>query len=49
VDFARPLRQPWDTMNRRLLSMGSLAPFLREAGEKHRKWEQLFYQKDARR
>jgi beta-hydroxylase len=49
VDFARPLRQPWNTMNRRLLSMGSLAPFLREAGEKHRKWEQLFYQKDAQR
>jgi beta-hydroxylase len=49
VDFARPLRQPWNAMNRRLLRMGSLAPFLREAGEKQRKWEQLFYQRENKR
>ena len=49
VDFARPLRQPWNWLNRRLLNMGSLAPFLREAGEKQRKWEQLFYQEQTKR
>jgi aspartyl/asparaginyl beta-hydroxylase (cupin superfamily) len=46
VDFPRPLRQPWNWLNRRLLGMGSLAPFLREAGEKQKKWERLFYQRE---
>jgi len=45
VDFARPLRQPWHWFNERLLSMGSLAPFLREAGAKQKKWENMFYQR----
>ena len=44
VDFARPLRQPWHWMNERLLNMGSIAPFLREAGAKQKKWEKGFYQ-----
>lgn len=44
VDFARPLRAPWHWLNRRLLAMGSLAPFLREAGQKQKKWERLFSQ-----
>lgn len=43
VDFARPLRQPFHWLNEKLLSMGSLAPFLREAGDKQKKWEDLFY------
>jgi len=43
VDFARPLRQPWQWFNHRLLSMGSLAPFLREAGQKQKNWEKRFY------
>jgi ornithine lipid ester-linked acyl 2-hydroxylase len=43
VDFARPLKQPWHWMNRRLLKMGTLAPFLREAGEKQKNWERMFY------
>jgi beta-hydroxylase len=45
VDFARPLRQPYEWLNRRLLRMGSLAPFLREAGAKQKKWERMFYKK----
>ncbi len=43
VDFARPLRAPFHWLNEKLLSVGSLAPFLREAGEKQKKWEDLFY------
>jgi aspartyl/asparaginyl beta-hydroxylase (cupin superfamily) len=45
VDFARPLRQPWQWFNQRLLSIGSLAPFLREAGQKQKAWEKKFYKK----
>jgi len=45
VDFARPLRQPWRWLNERLLNMGTLAPFLREAGAKQKKWEKGFYQR----
>ena len=43
VDFARPLRAPFHWLNEKLLSVGSLAPFLREAGEKQKKWEDMFY------
>lgn len=43
VDFARPLRQPFHWLNNLLISSGSLAPFLREAGEKQKKWEKMFY------
>lgn len=43
VDFARPLRQPWDTFNRGLLRLGPLAPFLREANVRQRRWEASFY------
>jgi aspartyl/asparaginyl beta-hydroxylase (cupin superfamily) len=43
VDFARPLRQPWRWFNERLLRIGSLAPFLREAGQKQKNWEKKFY------
>jgi beta-hydroxylase len=46
VDFARPLRQPWNFFNRRLLGLAALAPFLREAGAKQKRWEQMFYRKD---
>jgi aspartyl/asparaginyl beta-hydroxylase (cupin superfamily) len=45
VDFARPLRFPFHQMNGALLSIGALAPFLREAGEKQKKWEKKFYKK----
>jgi beta-hydroxylase len=43
VDFARPLREPWNTFNRSLLKLGPLAPFLRDADRKQRKWASLFY------
>jgi beta-hydroxylase len=43
VDFTRPLRQPWNWLNERLLNLGSLAPFLREAGAKQKTWEKQFY------
>ena len=43
VDFARPLRQPWDALNRGLLRLGPLAPILREAGTRQKRWEKRFY------
>ncbi len=45
VDFARPLKFPFHGMNAALLRVGALAPFLREAGEKQKKWEKKFYQR----
>ena len=45
VDFARPLHFPFHQLNTGLLSIGALAPFLREAGAKQTKWEKKFYQK----
>lgn len=45
VDFARPLHQPWHWLNQRFIGLGPLAPFLREAGRKQKKWEQAFYRK----
>lgn len=43
VDFARPMRQPWHSLNRLLISLGFIAPFLREAGRKQKRWEKNFY------
>ena len=45
VDFARPLRQPFHWLNERIMGMASIAPFLREAGAKQKKWEKKFYDK----
>lgn len=45
VDFPRPLRQPWHWLNQRFIGLGPLAPFLREAGKKQKKWEKAFYRK----
>jgi aspartyl/asparaginyl beta-hydroxylase (cupin superfamily) len=45
VDFPRPLRQPWHWLNRSLIGLGALAPFLREAGQKQKAWEKRFYKK----
>lgn len=47
VDFARPLKQPFDWFNKRLLNIGALAPFLREANGKQQQWQKKFYQKEA--
>jgi hypothetical protein len=32
-------------MNQRLLNFGALAPFLREAGEKNKRWQDAFWKK----
>lgn len=45
VDFARPLKSPYHRINETFLNMASLAPFLREAGNKQKVWEKKFYQK----
>lgn len=45
VDFTRPLKQPWHWFNKRLLNIGTLAPFLREAGKKQTAWQKKFYKK----
>ncbi len=47
VDFARPLRQPFHALNEMLLNVGTLAPFLREAGGKQKQWEKAFYKKNG--
>jgi ornithine lipid ester-linked acyl 2-hydroxylase len=44
VDFARPLRQPWRFLNERvILRWSALAPFLREAGRKQKRWQDLLW------
>ena len=48
VDFARPLKFPFHQMNEALLNVGALAPFLREAGEKQKKWEKKFYKTEGK-
>ena len=45
VDFARPLYQPFHWLNELLLHFGALAPFLREAGEKQKHWQDAFWKK----
>lgn len=45
VDFARPLNPTWNWINQRILRWGALAPFLREAGEKQKKWQDLLWKK----
>jgi beta-hydroxylase len=45
VDFARPLYQPFHWLNLRLLHFGALAPFLREAGAKQKRWQDAFWNK----
>jgi len=48
VDFARPMRGFWGWLNNIILNASALAPFLREAGEKQKNWERMFYSKDSR-
>ena len=45
VDFTRPLRQPFHRLNEAFLGMGAVAPFLREAGGRQKRWERKFYKK----
>lgn len=48
VDFARPLKRPFHGINETFLNMASLAPFLREAGNKQKVWEKKFYNTQGR-
>lgn len=43
VDFARPLRPPFHRLNEAFLDLAVVAPFLREAGAKQKRWEKAFY------
>jgi len=45
VDFPRPLYPPFHWLNQRLVSLSALAPFLREAGQKQKNWQDAFWQK----
>ncbi len=47
VDFARPLWQPFHWLNERFINLGALAPFLREAGEKQKRWQDAFWKTKA--
>lgn len=43
VDFARPLRKPWNALNRGFLNLGPLVPVLRAAGARQKRWAKRFY------
>lgn len=43
VDFVRPVRFPFNLLNELLLRIAALAPFLKEAEQKHKQWEKGFY------
>jgi beta-hydroxylase len=47
VDFARPLYQPFHWLNEQIFSFSALAPFLREAGKKQKRWQDTFWKKKA--
>ena len=42
VDFARPLKPPFDGLHRALLRAGALLPLMRRARQRHRQWQQRF-------
>jgi aspartyl/asparaginyl beta-hydroxylase (cupin superfamily) len=43
VDFERPLHFPANVLNRALLALAPLSPFLREGRDNLRRWERRFY------
>lgn len=43
VDFVRPVKFPFNLLNKLLLNIAALAPFLKEAEQKHKEWERKFY------
>jgi ornithine lipid ester-linked acyl 2-hydroxylase len=43
VDFEKPLRFPASALNRLLLGLAVFTPFVREGGDKLRRWEQRFH------
>jgi ornithine lipid ester-linked acyl 2-hydroxylase len=46
VDFLRPLRFPANVLNRALLTIALLTPYLREGRENLSRWERRFFGKD---
>jgi beta-hydroxylase len=45
VDFARPMKTPWNRLNEAVLNAAALAPFIREAKGRQATWEKKFYAK----
>jgi len=43
VDFVRPVKFPFNLLNRLILSAAIFTPFIREAQENQAKWEKEFY------
>jgi aspartyl/asparaginyl beta-hydroxylase (cupin superfamily) len=43
VDFERPVRFPFNLLNKLLLNAAIFSPFIREAQENQKQWEQRFY------
>jgi aspartyl/asparaginyl beta-hydroxylase (cupin superfamily) len=43
VDFARPMKPPYNWLNDRVLNMATLAPFIREAKGKQSRWEKKMF------
>ncbi len=43
VDFVRPVKFPFNLLNKLVVSAAAFAPFLKEAEQKHKKWEKDFY------
>jgi len=46
VDFARPMKSPYQTLLGWLLKAAANTPLLKEAGDKQKKWESKFYGKN---
>jgi ornithine lipid ester-linked acyl 2-hydroxylase len=45
VDFPRPLNGAWRAINNRIMRLGALAPFLREAGRNQSRWQEAFWKR----
>src|SRR5258708_23910569 len=43
VDFERPLPFPWNMLNKLILSLAVFTPYIREADQNQKAWEQKFY------
>lgn len=46
VDFTRPLKGAFNTLNERMISMGAMAPMMREANDNLQQWSKEFYGRD---
>ena len=43
VDFLRPMKKPYDAINRSLVQLGSLTPQMRKANRQQQEWTKQFY------